>query len=331
MKIFNKILFSLAMLLFLMATCVGLSSLYYYQVVLREDDKVKIIVADNNKGQLCNQLWHFAHLAAFCKERGYELYNPAFFHYAKYFEYFHDDALISPSHAFRMHLPHVQEVHRRIYRILRHLLKNHFLENRFYCTSPENPLILPPSTEQFPPLKKGNYFFFDWNFANPVGLEKHGAYLREILKPKAKYCKNIDKFWQKIDKKRLCVGVHIRHRDYRTWSNGAFFFSIEQIKEHMKKFQERYASLNPMFIIYCDEERSVEEFTPFDVKISQGNSVEDLYSMAKCDLIMGVGASTYNGWAAWYGEVPRYKYEEEPHWNNLDAYVSKLAAAKIAL
>ncbi len=308
-KFIKKILIALGAFFLFAGIGIGCVCWNYYKTVLKEDDQVKVVIAAHNGGQLCNQLWQFAHLAAFCKEQGYELYNPAFFRYAKYFEHFHDDVRISPTRPFKVYLPHIQEVQRRAHRILTHVLKTRFLENRH---TPETVLSLTPSTGYFPELKAGRHFFFHWQLFDPKGLEQQGDYVREILKPKACYQRKIDLFWQSIDPSRLIVGVHIRHGDYRVWSQGDYFFTVEKYREHMQKIAHHYAELHPLFIIYSNEPRSLDEFPGLDIKISHGNLVEDLYSMASCDLIIGVSPSTYSGWAAWYGKTLRYEMDKEP-------------------
>jgi len=283
-----------------------------YLQLLNQNQKVNVVIAKNNGGQLANQLWQFAVVAAFCKERGYQLYNPAFFHYAKYFERFHDDLLISPTSPLKTFLPQIQEIQRCTHRTLLKLLETQFPHHRHAPTA-EAPLLLSSMC-----LDKGNHFLFDWYFENRSGIEKHRDYLLPLLKPKKTYEKKIEKFWKQIDGSRLVVGVHVRHKDFRTWNAGRYFFSVEEIKQHMKKVQSRYCNLNPLFIIYSDEKRSCDEFPEFNTRVSEGNLVEDLYSMARCHLIMGTGISTFNGWAAWYGNIPRYKFEETPDWNFLD-------------
>ncbi len=84
----------------------------------------------------------------------------------------------------------------------------------------------------------------------------------------------------------------------------------------MQEVATRYSSFRPQFIIFSDEKREISEFEGLDVVLAPGNLIEDLYSMARCDLIIGSLASTYCGWAAWYGNVPLLKLEEDPNWDH---------------
>lgn len=320
-KLLKNILIVIVVLFFFLASSLSILCWNYYKKVFKDSGTVKIVVASNNGGQLCNQLWHFAQLAAFCKERGYELYNPAFFRYAKHFEHFQHDIVISPTNSFNFPSPLVSEIQRRSYKVVIGLLKNHYPGNRFYCTDENHPLVLPPTSLDFPELTSGDYFFFDWHFSNPEGLEKHCEYIREILAPKKKYLTAIDQFWKTVDQKRLIVGVHIRYGDFRRWANGAFFIPLDNIKEHMQRIATHFQDLNPLFIIYSDEPQNEGEFSDFDVKISHGNLIVDLYSLSRCDLIMGVGTSTYNAWAAWYGQRPRYTFDQPPPLEDLEGAV----------
>ena len=46
-----------------------------------------------------------------------------------------------------------------------------------------------------------------------------------------------------------------------------------------------------------------------EVRRAGGSELEDLYTLAACDLIVGP-RSTYSGWASLYGDVPRYVIED---------------------
>jgi hypothetical protein len=82
------------------------------------------------------------------------------------------------------------------------------------------------------------------------------------------------------------------------------------------------------FLICSDELVPLDRFCGLNIFLGTGHLIEDMYALAKCDLLMGP-QSTFSGWASFYGSVPLYLIDhpqEEPRpesfrpfheaWNN---------------
>ncbi|MDF2577454.1 MAG: hypothetical protein K0S74_938 [Chlamydiales bacterium] len=329
-----------------MLSCIGW--MWYKTGQYTTDKKVAVIIARNNGGQLGNQLRNFAHLYAYCLEKEYDLYNPTFRpDYAYYFKNFRNNALMhaqqrsEDSPAYARIWQWIQERYARKFFYKQPFMTNIVADNDAIIPIPPqnsgawespanqkrvyyvNKKKMDPSQPLFMEnLLPGRYCFHSWAFQTDLGLHKYHKQLVELFRPHEEYQKNIDIFWERINPRRMVIGVHIRQGDYRDFADGRHFFEASTYRDRMLQLQERYHTYDPVFIVYSNEPRSIEEFRGLDCLIADGNLVEDLYSMAKCDLILGP-ASTYNDWAAWYGSSPKIGMEdfEAEFRNDLDKVV----------
>jgi len=62
------------------------------------------------------------------------------------------------------------------------------------------------------------------------------------------------------------------------------------------------------FLICSNDDIKLENFEGFHVIRGLGHELEDMYSLAYCDYIIGP-PSTYTGWASFYGKTPLYSIE----------------------
>jgi hypothetical protein len=303
----------------------SVSGYLYYNLFIQQKD-VNLVIIEHNGGRLGNQLKLFLNMAAFSLEKNYYLYNPTFYENAHHFECFHNNLFLSHNNPFVLpFLPRsvINKIESYLLNNISKKAEQKIPDTQKFFSTPKNDKIftLPPTSENFPELKAGSYFFYGWGFENKKGIEKHRKKLLEIFKPIKVYRNHIDSFFNKIDPKRLRIAVHVRQDDFRKWKNGANFYSIQQFKEHMTLINKRYQIYRPIFIITSDEPRSADEFQGLDVLIHQGNPIVDIYTLASCDIVMGVKDSTYAEWASWYGGTPLYLLGERADWDKLDQAV----------
>jgi hypothetical protein len=147
-------------------------------------------------------------------------------------------------------------------------------------------------------------FVYGWNFRSPALLKKHAGKIREYFRPAEEYekaCSNaVEPLRQTAD---VLVGVHIRHGDYPTLKGGKYFFPISKYAEWMNEMAAQFPSGNVSFLVCSDEQRHKDEFPGLSVGFGPGSPVGDLYSLARCDYIMGP-LSTFSQWASFYGGKP---------------------------
>lgn len=104
------------------------------------------------------------------------------------------------------------------------------------------------------------------------------------------------------------VGVHIRRGDYRTFHNGFFYYTDEEYKDFMRQVVGLLGKETKFFLASNEriDKTSFSEFRIFDT--NNKNAIEDLYSLSKCDYIIGP-FSTFSSWASLYGDVPYYYFK----------------------
>ncbi len=291
------------------------------------------VIITQASGQMCNQLWNFASIYAFCLEKKHKLINPAFFNYAKYFEEFKNDLFANPNNKFSFFPSIILRYRKLLNFFYLAILRRVFEVGGFEVRNNGSTIILPPTNPAFEELTRKYYFFRGWLFRNNDGMNKYRKEIRHAFRPATEYNNYIDKFWSEIDSDLIKIAVHIRHKDYREHIDGKYFLSLDQYKHGMIKWREMLETnlkKQVLFVIYSDETTNLEEslYNNIKVKISRGNMIQDLYSMARCDFILGV-PSTFNQWASWYGDVPICELTTE-YTNDQIADVLKSIKHKIA-
>ena len=67
---------------------------------------------------------------------------------------------------------------------------------------------------------------------------------------------------------------------------------------------------NVNFMICSDEKIAETHFEGLNYTICNGNLVEDLFTLASCDAIIGSN-STFGAWASYYGNIPLIVFERD--------------------
>jgi hypothetical protein len=155
-----------------------------------------------------------------------------------------------------------------------------------------------------------------WLFRDHSALQKHARAIRPLFTPISSHRSRVDAaIAQARANADLLVGVHIRRGDYRTFRGGRFFFEFDQYADLMRKVSSTLGHQKRVaFLICSDESIPMDRFCGMNTFLGSGHVIEDMYSLAKCDLLMGP-QSTFSAWASFYGSVPLYVIEhpqEEP-------------------
>lgn len=259
-----------------------------------------IFIQSHNGGRLANQLWNFVSIYAYCLEKGYVLINPTFKDYAKNFEQFKDNSLLSPN----LKLPNfLNKNWATIFMNICLKINSKVKIGTILQTGEDSDaIILPPTNNKFK-IDTPIAFFNGWLFRNNEGMKKFGNEIRYKFRPTSEYQKIIDDFYSALDQSKMKIAIHIRRTDYKQHLDGKYYFEIEEYKKVMKKLLNEYKKKSPLFVIFSDEDRSEEEFSEFkDVVISKNPFIVDLFLLSRCDLIVGP-PSSFTQFAAWYGET----------------------------
>ncbi len=101
------------------------------------------------------------------------------------------------------------------------------------------------------------------------------------------------------------VGVHIRKGDYARFNSGKWYYSNDDYYNFMMQILAfpKLKSRQVGFLLCSDEKIPPDDFKHVKTFISNNNFIEDLHSLAFCDLIIGP-TSTFSAWASFYGQKP---------------------------
>jgi hypothetical protein len=110
----------------------------------------------------------------------------------------------------------------------------------------------------------------------------------------------------------LTVGVHIRWEDYRGTPQ---FFDLPEYLESMKEIENILSPAKVGFVV-CSPEKLTAESFPRNSLICEGRrSVDDLYTLAECNYLIGP-ASTFSGWASFFGGIPLFMMRKGEHFRD---------------
>jgi hypothetical protein len=145
-----------------------------------------------------------------------------------------------------------------------------------------------------------------WYVRAHQSIRKHAQVVREYFTPLPQYQTNIEQLIRPLrEKYDILVGLHIRATDYRLFLNGIYIYSLKDWRLIMEKMLSLLAPKTVAFLICSDENyhAETEVFAGLPVYFGTGHMIEDLYSLAQCDYLIGP-PSTYSMWASFYGRVP---------------------------
>ncbi len=275
-----------------------------------------MIIVERAYGQLCNQLFTFSNLIAFACEHHQTVICPDFADFADSFDYFkgesacrfpRDDAN-GPSCFFGLQNRQVVRVWCKLLRRIYPACWIHLGDRGVLDLDDLSERATARLASSSLSLASGFYF---------VGKEtfrKHAGLVRDVFRPAEEIRARVDavenRCRESID---VLVGVHVRQGDYRTFCKGLSFFSSEEYAGTMRGIVKLFPDKRVRFLV-CSNENQQGEFAGLDVMFGPGDPQGDLYSLARCDYLIGPG-STFTQWASFFGAVPRYvmawKWEAE--------------------
>lgn len=282
------------------------------------------IIIQHGGGELANQLWNFASVYAYCREKGVECRNYSFFEYGHYFNIPVKNNIIELIF-FRPFTEHYKRRNsfktrfwRFVYKIYAKTVVFLFRSRVVSSININGEKYQLPPTQEDPKLEtlandNNTLYFTGWLFRNRDGMSKYKKEIINYLKPKEQFTAPAEKIIADAKNKyKNIIGVHIRQTDYRTHKNGKYFISHERVHEILreyvaisnKKLQET------LFIVTSDEPIDGNIFKDLNIITNKGNAVEDLYVLSLCDVIIGSNSS-FGNFAAYYGDKPHIIFQNE--------------------
>lgn len=298
----------------------------------------EIIILQHGGGELANQLWNFASIYAYCKEKGFGCQNYSFFEYGQYFDIPLKNRIIN----FIFFRPFQDYYKRRsgfrtrfwrlVYKIYVAITMLLHKEQVVSSTNVAGKVYYLPPTAENLLLEKltdrnDTLYFTGWLFRNPRGMEKYKKEITAYLRPKEKYTVPADeRITEARSNYRNIVGVHIRQSDYRTHKSGEYFIPQERVREILDEYlvHMQKTPAETLFVVTSDEPIEEKIFEGINILINKGNAVEDLYTLSLCDIIIG-SFSSFGNFAAYYGDKLHIVFQKErmdwDQYNNKNNYV----------
>jgi hypothetical protein len=264
---------------------------------------------------LGNCLLQTSHFLVNAADTGYELAIPAFERYAPYFE------ATAGRRSFRfgpqlVHLDPPQPMTATLFRMLQWrgvpnvLLRLPWLVRplgyRLVADLPVGDVDLnSPEFQALAHDASCPLLVHGWQYRDKPGFARHADRLRQFFRPVAAHREAIA---QVLTANRahadVLVGVHIRRGDYAGWYGGAYLYSHTTYARVMHDVEALFpAGTRVRFLLFSNEPIPDEAFAAFDTGRATNHELEDMYTLAGCDYIVGP-LSTYSMWASFYGRVP---------------------------
>jgi len=173
----------------------------------------------------------------------------------------------------------------------------------------QQPAVIEPS---FFGAKRGKQIVVIREFclADRLHFIRHADEIRRYFAPLPVYQENAGAAARTArEGAEILVGVHVRRGDYQEWCGGRYFFGPEQYGSVMGQVGALLGDRRVAFLV-CSNEKEVRlPALEYQVAFGTGHPIEDLYSLAHCDYVVGP-PSTYSQWASFYGEAPLYTIQD---------------------
>ena len=286
----------------------------------RPSDGRKLIIITARCGRMANRIQLFAHFMGFAEENGYRVMNPTFYTYANLFEGTCRDVFgrypAEPRGSALNSVPGLAGLIRTT-RILFHAGRlAQTLNEKLGVFSgsvmtlqqlPKPKMTWLQSPEVAAQIRTAKIVLINgWRFRASDCVQKHADKIRCYFQPVPEIARNVRQFMEHLRQNaEIIIGVHIRQGDYRRWREGKYFFPVSRYAEWMRELLVQFPGRKVSFLVCSDGARSNEEFAGLPVVISRNNPIEDLYSLAKCNYILGP-LSTFSQWASFHGNTPLF-------------------------
>jgi hypothetical protein len=273
-----------------------------------------VIVIAQKYGQLGNRLFVFAHFIGCALEHGLTVSNPAFEEYADCFQVPRRDLFCRypPRPSFFNGRKFRRWLYTLVWRLTNSLAYRRPNSRFWRVIRISEEEVCDLADPQFIASAREKLFTFvqGWEFRDEASLQKHARRIREILTPVDDLMFNVQ---QHVKRARegvdVLVGVHIRQGDYKQFEGGKYFYESDEYARVMKTIEALFPKQRVGFLVCSNTRQPTEIFTPFTYLAGRGHFVEDMYSLAACDYIVGP-PSTYTMWASFYGATPLYMLKE---------------------
>ena len=280
-----------------------------------------MIIIGKKYGQLGTRLFLYAHFIANANDNDNCIFNPAFEEYATYFEGPSKQVFVRYRPPYMASIGKNPRGTRKVEKLLGSLISTislKFMDILAFIEYNESSfhkiLWLDPddffhfSDQSFVELVSSHKFIIiaGWRFENGEELKRNRKEICSYFTPIKSLIENIKKIIVEARAGHdILVGVHIRLGDYLNWNEGKYYYNPIIYKKLMNTIINQIPGKRVGFMVCSNERIDPEVWTGLDVVYGTGQLVEDMYSLAECDYIIGP-PSTFSMWASFYGKKPLY-------------------------
>ncbi len=266
-----------------------------------------ILIADRN-GQLGNRLFNFAHFIGWGMEHGVSIANPGFWEYARYFEgTFRDPWCRYPVRApGRFDVLTRQLAYSPISFVARQARKIN-IHTPWLATRNNRGDVFALDAHTSELLSSRLTVVRGWPYRDKGNFQKYRDAIRVYFRPRPVHLQRISESVAAARKGHdVLVGIHIRRGDYINHLGGKYFYDQPVYRAIMDNVLSLFGDRRVGFLICSNEQIDLSIFDGLNFHLGPNHIVEDLYSFAACDYLIGP-PSTYTMWASYYGKVPLFQ------------------------
>lgn len=277
-----------------------------------------MVIISRKSGRMGNRILSFAHYIANSLEYGpYSVASPVFNEYSAFFvgsDSQWTTRYPAANSASGPLVARLRRVGRKILDYLIYSVTNPLRQDRLaFLHSPVHEVIDLHHPAVYPWRQTGFLQFVQkkivisngWVFWDHDSFIKHGPKIRQYFQLTPELAGRVQRHSEKC--RQGCdtlVGVHVRHGDYRTAGDGAYYYATQHYAALMHRLMQQIGS-SVRFMVCSDEPICEADFAGLDIRTGPGTAIEDMYALAACDYILAP-PSSFSGWASFYGQVPLY-------------------------
>lgn len=266
-----------------------------------------MLILTEKAGQLCNRLFQYAHLIAFCKRHQIKIVHLAFYDYAQYFNSINDRLFISfPSSSLKLRNGFIRFTLQSAFRFgasfIQHIVPRFMgiTKVRFDVESAKTDEILESALGH--PLIFINGFYF----RDSYNLNKYADAIKNYFMPKEIYTRMAKEINTQLRKNsEMIIGLHIRRGDYKYHENGKYYFEDKVYIRIIQDIITQFPGKGVKVFIASNESLRLENYACVSNYIvwESREPIVDLMALTLCDYLVGP-PSTFSMWASFYGNVP---------------------------
>jgi hypothetical protein len=268
------------------------------------------IVVVQSIGQLGNRLFQFSHLIALAKARGCRVLNPAFWKYAPLFPSTQQNLFCSfPEQQSNWVQNWMQALVYYFLRLSFSLGILNWVPNSFVFKKDWRDGPTAIDSEAFTEIVKKFRIVFlvgSYKHKHRQGFALSWPYVRAFFRvseeTKSKIKSHLESLRESSD---ILVGVHLRQGDVFTDPVRRDGLDQSVYAQKLAEFLLIFPEKNVSFLICSNEPIMKALFSTYNHKLGLGDFLDDLYSLAECDYLLGAGQSSFSLWASKIGSVPR--------------------------